>query len=122
MKLRITALTAALMTALKLRLVWLGGAGPEWLATRVTAMSATPLTMAMAPFTATRRMATRSTSHIAPRVDTGCGITRGTVPAIGPLSDAISPLARVSDLCMPPVLVSGVIGSKKPTKVSSSLF
>jgi len=43
MKLRITALTAALMTALKLRLVWLGGAGPEWLATRVTAMSATPL-------------------------------------------------------------------------------
>jgi len=78
--------------------------------------------MAMAPFTATRRMATRSTSHIAPRVDTGCGITRGTVPAISPLSDAISPLARVSDLCMPPVLVSGVIGSKKPTKVSSSSF
>ena len=129
MKLRITALTAALMTAAVMsitspaqaqaRLAWWGWPGvvgyPGYGYVGYPAM-------AMAPFTATRRMATRSTSHIAPRVDTGCGITRGTVPAISPLSDAISPLARVSDLCMPPVLVSGVIGSKKPTKVSSSSF
>ena len=71
----------------------------------------------MAPVTAIRLPATRlrSTSPIAPMVDTGCGTTRGTVPPITPLSDAIFPYG-------PALLVSGVIGSKKPTKVSSSLF
>ena len=42
--------------------------------------------------------------------------------SITPLSDAISLLARVFDASMPPVLASGVIGSKKPTIVSSPLF
>jgi hypothetical protein len=37
------------------------------------------------------------------------------VPPITPLSDAIFPYGLA-------LLVSGVIGSKKPTKVSSSLF
>jgi len=56
-----------------------------------------------------------STSPIAPPVDTGCGRTRGTVPPLTLLSDAIF-------LYGPALLVLGVIGSKKPTKVSSSLF
>jgi hypothetical protein len=42
--------------------------------------------------------------------------------SITPFSDATSPFARVSDASMLPALVPGVIGSKKPTKVSSSLF
>src|SRR6516225_9215339 len=104
----------------KLRLVWLGGAGPDWL--RVMAMvtgpvSATPRTVTLRPIlaTATRLTAIRLPDTLAPMVDTGRGKPRGTAPPITPLSDAIFPYG-------PALLVSGVIGSKKPTKVSSSLF
>ena len=128
--LRITASTAALMTAAVMsitspaqaqaRLAWWGWPGvvgyPGYGYVGYPAM-------AMAPFTATQRMATamgpataiRSTSHIAPRVDTGCGITRGTVPPITPLSDAVFPYG-------PAPLVLGVIGSKSRPKYRRRCF
>ena len=90
-------------TATQLRLVWLGGAGQDWLR-RERRLRLMHMVMAI-----------RLPDIIAPLVDTGCGRTPGTVPPITPLSDAIFPYGLA-------LLVSGVIGSKKPTKVSSSLF
>jgi hypothetical protein len=71
-------------------------------------LTATTQVMAMVigPATTTRLTPiVISTNPIAPLVDTGCGRTRGTVPPLTPLSDAIFHYG-------PAQLVPGVIGGE----------